>query len=85
MPPFKNLYDYLFTCNDKQFYIPETFPEAICCCLQTCLLLIAIPLIDYNYYAYKVLFIALTACELHCARARARLLPTSPSPSIIVT
>ena len=30
--------------NDKQFY-KETLPEAICCCLQECLLLILIPLI----------------------------------------
>ena len=32
--------------NDEQFY-QETLPEAICCCLQTCLLLIFIPLIEY--------------------------------------
>ena len=40
--------------SDKQFY-QETLPEAVCCCLQTCLLLIFIPLIEY-IYAYKVVF-----------------------------
>ena len=35
--------------NDEQFY-QETLPEAICCCLQTCLLLIFIPLIEYIMY-----------------------------------
>ena len=36
--------------NDKKFY-QETLPEVICCCLQTCLLLIFIPLIEYIMYA----------------------------------
>ena len=35
--------------NDKQFY-QETLPEAICCCLQTYLLLIFILLIEYFIY-----------------------------------
>ena len=35
--------------NDKKFY-QETLPEAICCCLQTCLLLIFILLIEYFMY-----------------------------------
>ena len=39
--------------NDKQFY-QETLPEAICCCLQTCLLLIFIPLIEY--FVFNIVF-----------------------------
>ena len=35
--------------NDKQFY-QETLPEAICCCLQTRLLLIFILLIECFMY-----------------------------------
>ena len=35
--------------NDKQFY-QETLPEAICCCLQTCLSLIFIPFIENIMY-----------------------------------
>ena len=35
--------------NDKKFY-QEILPEAICCCLQTCLLLIFILLIEYFMY-----------------------------------
>ena len=35
--------------NDEKFY-QETLPEAICCYLQTCLLLIFIPLIEYIMY-----------------------------------
>ena len=52
--------------NDKQFY-QETLPEAICCCLQTCLLLIFILLIEYFCINSRVrIIIALTTCELHC-------------------
>ena len=35
--------------HDKEFY-QEALPEAIFSCLQTCLLLIIIPLIEYFMY-----------------------------------
>ena len=43
--------------NDKRFY-QETFPEAICCYLQTCLLLIFMLLIEYFMYT--------KLCSQHC-------------------
>ena len=52
--------------NDKQFY-QQTLLEANCCCLQTCLLLIFIPFIEYIMHTELLfIYIVLTTCELHC-------------------
>ena len=48
--------------NYKQFN-QETLPEAICCCLQTCLLLVSFLLIEH---IMNCVHIALTTCQLHC-------------------
>ena len=48
-------------------FTKKTLPEAICCCLQTCLLLIFILLIEYIMYTELHVHIALTTCEfVHC-------------------
>ena len=47
---FHSNYVLPLSCSNDQKFYQETLPEAICCCLQTCLLLIFILLIEYFMY-----------------------------------